>query len=244
MRTHAAKVACAASAAAVLLPCLAGCARPSLVERALAARGGRLTAFTREVEARVDYGFPGVWRWEFAYRFPESFRLSFYTTGATQHYVFDGRTLSSHLGSVLVSHDSHDVAAYRSIASWLGVTSLAFLADPTRATWKEVPAAGLGRDVVRALSVRLREDGARYALGFDAKSRLVAAKGPIEIPGIGAGRLAARFRDFRSVDGHDVPFAATYRLNDEPFFEEHVIRFLPGLAVLDPAALTGSEARR
>jgi hypothetical protein len=212
-----------------------GCARPLPVDLALEAQGGPLGAFTREVEARVHYGFPGVWRWELAYEPPQRLRFSLHTTGAPQDYVFDGTALHSYLGGTPVSSDRRDAAAYRSIARWLRVTSLEVRSEAAGVTWGGVAGDALGGDAVRGVWLRFHSDGARYVLGFDAEDRLVSASGPIEIPGIGAGRLQARFSEFRSVEGYRVPFAGSYRLNGEPFFDERVIRFVPGRAVLDPA---------
>jgi hypothetical protein len=236
---HAARIVAGVRASPLLLGVVLGCAQPSLVERAIEARGSGPGAFTREVEARVHYGFPGVWRWEIAYRPPESFRFSLRTSGAPQHHVFDGAELRSYLGGALAARGSQDAPAFRSVARWLAVTSLDVLADPARAEWEEAPGAAPASGVARGLSVRFRDDGARYRLGFDAGDRLVRAEGPIEIPGVGAGRVEARFRDFRAIEGRQAPFAASYRLNGEPFFDERVIRFVPGLGVLDPAQLGG-----
>ena len=241
MKPFTPRIALVIGAAAGLLALAAGCTQPisalGPIERAIDAQGGSVGPFTREVEARVHYGFPGVWHWELAYRPPQGLRLSLYTTGGSQHYAFDGSTLQAYLGSVLLANDSRDATAYRSIARWLSVTSLDAFGDPTRVAWETASEEGLGDGVVRGIAIRFREGGERYRLGFDTEGRLVAAKGPIEIPGIGAGRLEARFRDFRRVDGHELPFSASYRLNGEPFFDERVVRFVPGQATLDPAAL-------
>lgn len=185
------------------------------------------------------YGFPGLWHWEIAYRAPERFRLSLRTTGETQHYVFDGEQLDSWLGETLLASDGgRDAAAHRSIGRWLAVSSGAALEDPSRVRVEVAGDAELGGDdLAHRIALRFRDAGDRYLLGFDAAGRLRAAAGPIEIPGIGAGRLTARFDDFRKIAGHPVAFAASYRLNDEPFYDERVLRFVPGRAVLDPRAL-------
>lgn len=237
MTPHAASVVRARAGASTLaLLLLAGCATQPLAARAIAAQGGRLDAFTREVEADVHYGFPGLWRWDLAWRAPHRFRLGVHTAAATQHYVFDGSALLSHVGGVRVARDTGDAASYRSIGRWLSVISLHAL-EPGRATWEEAPPRDLGRDAVRGLSLRLRESGERYRLGFDRADRLVVAIGPVEIPGVGAGTLRAHFSDFRSVEGRAVPFHGEYRLNGDRFFEERVLRFAPGRAVLDPSRL-------
>jgi hypothetical protein len=200
------------------------------------------TAFTRDVDAQVHYGFPGRWSWELAYRAPDQFRLSIRTTGATQHYVFDGSALESWVGGVRVSRDVRDGSAYASIGRWLGVTSLAALPEEP-ARWEDAREGPFGDDVPYVLSFRFPDGSDPYWLGFDESGRVVAARGPIEIPGIGAGRLAARFQDFRSVAGREVPFTASYRLNGEPFFEERVTRFVPEEAQLDPVAAEGRGSR-
>lgn len=194
------------------------------------------------MEAQVYYGFPGLWHWEIAYRAPDRFRLSVRTTGETQHYVFDGRHLESWIGEKRLGSDGgRDAAAHRSIARWLEVSSGAALDDGSRVEVEEAPEAELGPDLRHRISLRFRDGGPRYLLGFDDAGRLRAAAGPIDIPGIGSGRLTARFRDFRTVAGRAVPFQASYRLNDEPFYDERVLRYEPGVAVLDPEALPAAD---
>ncbi len=187
-----------AIATAVLSVVLA-CAAPSVPRRE------PLGAFTRDGEVQVHYGFPGSWRWQVAYRSPTSFRLTVFTTGAPNHYVFDGSALQSWVGTTQVSRDTRDPAAYESIGRWLDVGSLG-----------------------------THGDGEAIELAFDAAGHIVGARGPIDVPGIGAGRLVARFSDFRARAGRQIPFTASYRLNGEPFIDERVTRFVPGVAVIDP----------
>ena len=181
-----------------------------------------ISEITREVEARVHYGFPGSWRWDLAYRSPESFRLSVRTAGATQHYVFDGSALESWVGDARVSRETRDEDGHASIGRWLGVTYLAAL--PASSELLDDP-HGLGEDVFQALAFRFPDSPDPYRLGFDRSGRLLVAHGPVHIPGIGAGRMEARFRDFRPVAGRELPFAAEYRLNGQPFFDERVLRY-------------------
>jgi hypothetical protein len=206
----------------------------SLLERALERRGGPLRAFTRAAELYVSYGFPGLWRWEAAYLAPDRVRLTLVTASSSQHYVFDGGKVRSYVGGALVTESEADIAAFRTVARWLAVTSLVFPADAEQVTGVETDRRELPEGAVRGLAVRFHADAARYVLGFDAQDRLVAASGPIEIPGLGVGRLSARFEDFRRVDGAELPFVVRYRLNDERFFEERVSQWRPGQAVLDP----------
>jgi hypothetical protein len=225
------------SAAAFCALAALGCARGPLAERAIAVRGGSLDSFRREVEARVYYGIPGRWRWEMAFRLPEHYRFTLVTDADPQHYVFDGEVARSFIGGTLLAEDRGRAPALRSHARWMAVTSLDVLGDAQRVTWEETerPPAG----AARGLRVRFLDQAEPYALGFDRGGRLIFAEGPISIPGVGEGRLHARFADFRSVQGFVVPFATRYSLNDEPFFDERVVRFVPN----DPTLAAASFER-
>ncbi|UCE85629.1 MAG: hypothetical protein JSU66_15055 [Deltaproteobacteria bacterium] len=220
-----------------------GCAPAPVLERAFAARGGALDGFRREAEVRVYYGFPGLWRWEMAFLAPEHYRFTLITDADPQHYVFDGAVGRSFVGTRLVTVDRSEAPALRSHARWMAITSLDVLADSSRVTLAEFEPPGAVAGAARALRARFRDEPDVYELYFDRAGRLIGAEGPISIPGLGAGRLRARFTDFRAVDGFVVPFATRYSLDGEPFFDERVVRFVPNDPALDAAGFERPPAR-
>lgn len=209
----------------VLVALLGGCTRP-LLERAIDARGGPLTSLSRDVEADVKVGFPGTWRWRFDYRVPDRLRWTLETYGEEQSYAFDGATARYFLGSARIGADPR-VGDFRSQVRWMSVTTLDALVGSDAITLRELAADELPAGSAAGLDVTYRDDGSRYALYFDPGDRLIAAAGPIVIPTIAAGRMHAAFADFRDTSGFSLPYRGTYTLNDQPLFEERVLRYVP-----------------
>lgn len=203
----------------------------SLLERAIRARGGPLASLSRESELRVYYGFPGLWRWRYAFTGPDGYRLTLLTRGEAQHYLYDGETVRGFIGSSQVTTEPGDASCVRNHGRWLALIGLDMLADPQRFSIEELPLGSLPAGATRGVRARCLVSGATFDLGFDAELRLIAAEGPIELPGLGEGRIRARFEDFREVGGYRLPFVAHYEFHDQPFFDEHVVEFVPN----DPA---------
>ena len=86
------------------------------------------------------------------------------------------------------------------------------------------------------VSVTLPDDGSRYRLGFDDRTRLVWATGPIEMPELGRGEVTARYDDFRRVGGLWLPFRTTYEINARPLAVERTIHLCPNEPGLGPAS--------
>ncbi|MGH0028578.1 MAG: hypothetical protein ACQGVC_02220, partial [Myxococcota bacterium] len=184
-------------------------------------RGGPLQGFQRTSDLVVHYGFPGRWRWQLAFQRPDRFRLTLETTGDDQSFASDGEMLRSYLGTALVAEEPAGGPCSRSLARWLAVVTLDELAGPAF-RWQALPPLDGPPEATHALEAVCSADRSRYRLWFDAKSRLVAARGPITLPTLGAGQLAARFSDHRQVDGRRLPFRIVYELDGQRFVEETV----------------------
>jgi len=218
---------------AAALALLAACAEPApevdfaegaLAEAARRAQGGAVERFSRRSEIEMHYGFPGTWRWQIAYRAPDSLRLTLHARGEDQHYVLeDGRLTSFVGGTRLASDEGAGAEAWTSQARWQGLVSLALLREDTGFAWEEVPESWLPEGTARGLLAWLETDPAdRFALLFDARGRLVQAEGPVAIAGLGRVVLLARYSDFRAVGRHTLPFRVRYRINGEPLLDERV----------------------
>lgn len=218
-----------------LAPGAVGCAR-TLVDRAIAARGGPLESLYREVDASVREGFPGEWTWQIAYRYPDLLRWTIETYGDEQSYVYDGRAVVLYLGSAALPVDAPGAASFRTQARWFAVTALDVLQDSGRIEWHELPAAGLPAGIAHAVEARFLDDGALYRLFFDARDLLVAAEGDVALPPIGSGRLRAEYGEFRGVDGYTLAFAGRYTLSGRPLVDEQVRRYVAN----DPALTAAS----
>lgn len=217
---------------------LAGCAALApparLVDAAIRARGGPLARFSRESEADVYYGFPGTWRWHIAFLGPDRLRFTLRTSAEDQHYVSDGETVRTYLGSALLSEEPARDACFATVARWIAITSLDALREMS---WTELPAGALPPGAARGLRAHCAEAPEDpYHLYFDRSLRLVEARGPVSIPGIGSGTLGARFSDFRRAGRYTLPFAATCTLNGEPFFDERVLSVVPDDPSVGPAS--------
>ena len=207
----------------------AGCAR-SLVDRAIAARGGPLAGVTREVRAQVHEGIPGEWTWELAYRAPRDVRWTLHTWGDEQSYVLEGGRASYILGSARLAVPPEAQTSLDTQSRWLAVTSLDVLREPSIASWNELSRDQLPTGVAHGLEARLVEGGAPYRLFFDTDDRLVLAEGEVALPPIGSGHLRVRYQDFSETDGHWLPRRAMYELDGRPLLEEEVLRYtiVPG----------------
>jgi hypothetical protein len=204
----------------------AGCAHPApgpgeLIAAAIAARGGPIEGFARRSDLVVHYGFPGHWQWELSFRRPDRFRLTLLTSGDDQIWESDGTTLRTYLGSALVAEEPAPGGCFDSLARWLAITSLdAVLSPPIQ--WSAV-AGPLPYDAAYAARVHCDGLPQRFELYFDRELRLLAAEGPASIPTLGSGRLLARYRDYRRIDGRWLPQRIEYTLDGQPFCEESVV---------------------
>lgn len=207
----------------------AGCAQPpaaDLVARAIRARGGPLPAFTREAEARVFGELAGVWTWRIALLGPARLRLTLVTSGEDQHWECDGREARTYLGTALVSREALEQSPVASLARWTELVHLDALADESRFAWTEMPAPNLPAGAAHGLVARcVATDCGTYRIFFDEKLRLVAAEGPLEIPTLEDADVQARFRDFRTRDGLELPFEVQYDTEGARFLDERVVAF-------------------
>ena len=216
----------AAAAVVVLSVSLSACA-PSLVERAIAARGGPLRSFSREVDAKVYRGVPGDWRWRSVFLVPESYRWTLRTYGEDQTYSYDGKTVIAFLGDAPIPAPASAVSSFRTHARWFAVTSLDVLLDRQRVTWSEVGRGALPGDAAWGIRARYLDSGEAYTLFFDERNLLVGAEGAVSIAPFGEGEMRAKFGEFRRVGDYVVPWAASYTLDGAPLFDERVLVFVP-----------------
>jgi len=91
------------------------------------------------------------------------------------------------------------------------------------------------------VSVTVPDDGSRYRLGFDDRTHLVWATGPIEMPEVGRGEVTARYDDFRRVGGLWLPFRTTYEINARPLAVERAIRVCPNEPGVGPASFESPD---
>jgi len=217
-----------------------GCASRPLLERAIRARGGALHSLVRQAEADVQSGFPGTWQWRTVFLAPDDYAWSIVAAAGTDHYLFDGRVTRAFIGGRQVSADAGQSAPLRAHARFAAVTGL----DTVLARKNPVaplPATELPPGVVTGVSVTLPDDGARYRLGFDDRTLLVWATGPIDIPRVGRGEVTARYDDFRRVDGLWLPFRTTYEIDARPLAVERTLHLCPNQPGLDRAAFESPD---
>jgi len=194
-----------------------------LVAAAIAARGGPLPRFERSSELTVHAGFAGVWHWDLGYAVPSSLELRLRTSAETQTLVSDGVSLRTYLGNTLVSSEPAHGSAVAALVSFVALSDLDVLADPTQVRTELADAGELPAGALRGLRVWLRDLGEEpFTLGFDAKLRLVGLVGPVSVPGLGDGVLEARFEDFRRVGRWWLPFAIHYRFRGAPLVDEAI----------------------
>lgn len=210
---------------------------PPLIDRAIAVRGGEIRSLRRGAEMQVYFGFPGTWRFEYAFRVPYYYRWTVFTSEQPNHYLWDGETMRAAVGTAVVGVDPSGAAPLRSHARWHAVTYLDSLCSGDMpAQFQSLPGDDSGEEV---LLVRLLDDDSEYLLTFDRQARLLRASGPIEIPPFGATRLTQHYFDFRPAAGLRIAHATRYEVDGIILSEEQTTTF----AVNDPA-LTPDFFRR
>src|SRR5688572_31164029 len=184
--------------AAMLIVLGASCARPPLLQQAIAARGGPLPALVRESEAEVSLGFPGVWRWRTAVATRARYAWTVYTTGAPLHHLYDGGTVRAYVGSALAAEDASPDAPFRTHARFMAVVHLDDLAMPG-VRLRELPATARPPGAHAALEAVFADTGARYVIGLDPRRLVVSVEGPVDLAPFGRRRVRAVLRDHRAV---------------------------------------------
>lgn len=186
---------------------------------------------------QVYFGFPGTWRFEYAFRPPYYYRWTVFTSEQPNHYLWDGQTMRAAVGAVVVGSDSSGRAPLRSHARWHAVTYLdALCSGALPAHMQSLPGPRPGDETVR---VRLLDDEAEFVLQFDRQARLVRADGPIEIPPFGAARLTQHYFDFRPAGGRWIAHGTRYEIDGRVISEEQTLSF-----TIDDPALTPDFFRR
>jgi hypothetical protein len=206
---------------------------------AIAQRGGPLESFTRRSELVVHYGFPGRWRWELSFRRPDRFRLVLDTTGRSQTFASDGRISRTWHGNALLTEEPSGGSCAATLARWLALASLDALGRPD-VHWSRLEGDRSGASLLQA---HCEGHSARFLLHFDRDLRLVRFSGPVNLPTLGTGRLAARFHDFRRVGRYTLPHAIDYTLDGERFAEERVLEIVPDDPALVADAFRGPPQR-
>jgi hypothetical protein len=213
----------------------AGCAPRPFLARAIAARGGPLASVVREVEADVHVAFPGRWRWRTVFLAPDRYALTIHTTSEPDHYVWDGTAALAFVGERLVARDPTLAAPLRTQARFTAVANLDTLALPGIDLEVTPAAAGAGEVVTEVVAV-FTDDGSRYRLGFDRDDLLRTVEGPVSLPPLGPGVLAATFTDFRRAGGLRLPARTSYVFAGRPLLDERALAICPNVAGLGPAA--------
>jgi hypothetical protein len=215
----------------VVLGLLAGCARRPLLDRAIAARGGALPSVVIGAEARVHAGAPGTWQYTRAYRSPDRYAWRIVTADEPLSHLFDGRLVRCFVGGAEVSCDPSPDAPLRTHARWTAVVNLDALRAPG-VTLEPLAARDLPDGVREGFSASFAE-GATYRLGFDERTLLVWAAGPLDLSPFAKGDAAARFADYRRTGGLLLPFAVTYWVAESRIADEKILAYC-----VEPAALT------
>jgi hypothetical protein len=230
------------SIAVTLLACtwLAACAPRDLRQRAVRAQGGAVDGLIRVVDARVEIGFPGEWRWRTAYQAPDRYAWTIQRLDGRDHYLFDGRTARAFAGDAVVAATREQTAPLRTHARFFSVVLLGALELPgVQVT--PLAAATLPPGVVAGLAVVL-PDGTRYRLGFDAEDRVVWATGPIELPPLPTAEASVRFDDFRRIGGFELPYHAVWELGGQRLADERVVAMCPNPPGLDVESFRSPRA--
>jgi hypothetical protein len=215
----------------VALLVLAGCAPRPLLERAIRARGGPLTGLVTRNEHRVYAGAPGTWEGTRAFLAPDRYAWKIVTVADPIYHFFDGTTVRCFIGTAEVARDTNPAAALRTHARWTAVMNLDALHAPGIAV-TPLPALELPAGVSEGLLATF-PDGTAYRLGFDDRSLLVWAQGPLDFSPFGKGEVTTRFADHHHVGRFVLPFAASYSLAAAPLVDETVL-----FACADPPGLT------
>ncbi len=213
---------------------VAGCATRPLLERAIAARGGAVHGIVLSAEARVYAGLPGRWHYRRVYLAPDRYAWRIETSGDADTYVFDGDVVKSFVGVSEVARDAGPTAPLRSHARWTGVVLLDGLDAPgvsvAELTPGEIPAGAR-----EGLRVRFA-DGVTYRLGFDDRTLLVWADGPLDLSPLTSGLTSAQFSDQRASGGIVLPRRASYFAGSQRLADETI-----DAACINPATLTAAS---
>ena len=210
---------------------LAACTAPSLVPRAIRARGGPLPSLVRDVETQVYAGFPDTWRWRTAFLAPDRYAWTIDTAGAPDHYLFDGAVVRAFVYDREVSSDASPGAPLRTHARFTAVTNLDTLLLPAVRVASLAP-ADLPPGVAAGVAATFVDDGSRYLIGVDEKSLVVWASGPVSFAPFDGGEVMARFTDFRRAGRWLLPYRTSYTLAGRPLADERVRAACPGVPLV------------
>jgi len=224
--------ACGLLGAVLLLA--AGCAPRPLIERAIRARGGPLTGLVVRTENRVYAGVPGTWECSRAFLAPDRYAWKIVTAADPHFHLFDGTTARSFIGTAEVSSDASPNAPLRTHARWTAVVNLDALHASNVVVMPLAP-SDLPTGVREGLLATFA-DGTGYRLGFDDRTLLVWARGPLDLSPVGTGETTARFQDYRRSGRLLLPFTVSYSLGTTPVADEHVLA-----ACIDPPGLTAAS---
>ncbi len=213
---------------------LAGCTPRPLLERAVAARGGPLRGLIQRIDAEVYTGLPGPWQWTRALLAPDRYAWTIQTSRDPDWYLFDGSTVRAFVGGAEVASDASSRAPLRSHARFTAVVNLDALAA-AGVVLAPLAAADLPPEAREGVEARFA-DGAVYRLGFDERTLLVWAQGPLDLAPIGAGDATVRFADHRRAGGLLLPFTASYAFGVRRLATETV-----RAACVDPPRLTAAS---
>ena len=217
-----------------VLGLLSGCAQRPLLERAIAARGGALASLVIGAEARVHAGAPGTWQYTRAYRSPDRYAWRIVTADEPLSHLFDGALVRCFVGNAEVSCDPSPDAPLRTHARWTAVMNLDALRAPG-VTLQPLEARDLPDGVREGFSATFA-GGATYRLGFDDRTLLVWAAGPLDLSPFAKGEATARFTDYRRTAHLRLPFAVTYWIGASRIADEKILAYCP-----EPPALTAES---
>jgi hypothetical protein len=193
-----------------------------------------MPALVREVEATVQAGVPGIWRWRTVFRVPDLYAWVIYTAAEPNTFLYDGTAVRSYVADRLVATEPGTTAALRTHARFTAVTNLDALLLPGVAV-RPLAAGDLLPDTASGLDVVFADDGSRYRIGLDGASLVVAVEGPVALPPFGAGTLQARFTDFRRLGGRLLSTATTYAFRGQRLATERTLAACPDPRALDAA---------
>lgn len=202
-----------------------------LLERAIAARGGALHGVVLECEADVYVAFPGRWTYARTFLAPERYAWRIDTSAGADLYVYDGELVRAFVEGREVSQDANPDAPLISHARWTRVTLLQEL-DAPGVTVSEIPTTDMPPTVREALRVVL-PDGSTYRLGFDERTLLVWAAGPLDVWPVAQGDAVAEYSAHRRAGDVLLPHATRYSVGPYRVADETV-----RAACVDPPALT------